>query len=186
MASAGTLRGGVTILPGVQVRVLSGEYHSLTNQVTQYGVESGKSIADHVIMRPNMLDIRFEMPNSNNGRQKAADVFHQIAKMRDEREPIIVDTEHARYKNMVIVGFTPDHVAPFKGAIGANVRLSQVGIIGEQSQVEASGGRPEKTLSGDGTNKTGSAAQDSGSVTPNTSRAIRESIQSFLSRISAT
>lgn len=185
MASTGTMRGGVTILQDVKVRVLSGEYHNLTNQATQYGVESGKSIADHVIMTPNVLDIRFEMPNSNNGRQRAADVFHQIAKMMDERNPITVDTEHARYKNMTIVGFTPDHVSPFKGALGANVRVAQIGIIGEQSQVEASGGRPASMLSGDGTNKTASAAQNSGNVNPNSSRAQNESIQSYLNRISA-
>lgn len=98
---AGTLRGGVFVA-GVQVRVLKGEEHNLTCQVTRYSVEDGKSIADHVILNPNAVNIRFEMPNSNGGAEKARDVFQQFTKMRDHRTPINLETEHGRYKNMVI------------------------------------------------------------------------------------
>lgn len=157
----GSLRGG-SLVAGVPVRVLKGEEHSLTCQVTKYSLEDGKSIADHVILNPNTVNIRFEMPNSNGGAEKARDVFQQFAKIRDSRTLITLETEHGRYKNMVIAAFTPDHRAPYKGAYAANLRLEQAGIVGEANMVSASGGRPASILAQDGTQCTACNAQVSG------------------------
>lgn len=153
--SAGILRSRAA---NVLVRVLKREAHALSSLVARYPVESGKSVSDHVALNPNCVDVSFEMPNSDNGVELARDVFQQFVKMRDDREPVTLDTEHARYKNMVVAAFSAEHAAPFKGALVANVRLQQVGIIGETDMVSARGGRPEGVLADDGTQKTACAA----------------------------
>jgi hypothetical protein len=160
---AGVLRGG-SLVAGVGVRVLKAEAHNLTAQATQYPVESGKSISDHVILNPNAVDIRFEMPNSEGGTERARYVFNEFIRLRDERKPVNLYTEHASYKNMLIVAFTPEHRAPFKGALVANIRLQQVGIYGEKDSVSAAGGRDPAVLSEGGIARTACSATDGGTV----------------------
>lgn len=172
---------GVAILNGVVVRVLKGEGHFLSNQPTQYAVESGKTISDHVVMTPNIVDVRFEMTNSDDrGANKARNVFQAIAKLMDERQLVELITEHAKYKNMVIANFSPDHRAPYKGAYAAVLRLQQVGIIGEASMVSAAGGRSASVLAKDGTDKTASAGQAFGQVQPDTNEARLETCMAGL------
>lgn len=164
--SAGVLRSRVV---NIAVRVLKDEAHHLMSAVTNYPVESGKSISDHVSLQPNVVDIRFEMPNSGGGTEMARSVFAEFVKMRDNREPVTLETEHARYKNMVLTAFAADHAAPYKGALFASVRLQQVGVVGENDMVSAQGGRPEGILSGDGTSKTACAAAFEGEQAGQTS-----------------
>lgn len=158
--TVGVLRSQVA---NILVRVLKEEAHNLTSQATNYPVESGKSISDHVALHPNVVDIRFEMPNSGGGAAaRARGVFQHFIRMRDEREPIALMTEHVKYENMVLVGLAVDHAAPYRGAFTASVRLQQVGIIGEERIAAAHGGRPENALADDGTEKTACAAARGG------------------------
>jgi hypothetical protein len=160
-AQAGVLRGGITIA-GIEVRILKMEVHNLTSTPTQYPVESGKSIIDHVILNPNVVHIQCEMPNTNAGTERARGVMLQFNQMREKREPIQLMTEHASYKNMVLVALTPVHQAPYKGALVIDLVFQQVGIIGQIGLVSASGGRPAGILAQDGTQATACTAQYSG------------------------
>lgn len=178
--STGIIHGGVNVA-GVEVRVLTEESHAIASQATQYGVETGKSISDHVIMTPNTVDISFEMTNTNGGAERARAAFQEFVKLCDGRMPLILDTEHARYKNMVLTGFNPNHRAPFKGAYAASVRLTQVGVVGESNMVSATGGRAEGFLASDGTQKTGTGYQYAGSSQPTSNRALSDRITNTLS-----
>lgn len=171
MSESGILHGGV-LVAGVEVRVLTGEYHHISAQATRYGVESGKSVVDHVILQPNEVEITVEMTNSNRGAERARAVFQQFVKKIEAREQVTLDTEHARYKNMVITGFSPDHKAPHKGAYSASLRLSQIGIVGETGLVSDSGGRPSNVLAKDGTDKTACCYVNSGQQNSVTDRSL--------------
>lgn len=151
---AGVIR---TVIADIEVRILKMEAHNLTSTPTMYPVESGSSIADHVCLNPNVVQIRCEMPNSfsgGNGPELARSVMLQFAQMREKREPIQLMTEHASYKNMVLVGVVPVHQAPYRGALIIDLVFHQVGIIGQTGLIEASGGRPSNILSQDGTQAT--------------------------------
>ena len=165
------MRCGTTIFPGVEVHVLSSEAHRHAAQATRYGVESGKSVSDHIILNPVELSVRFEMTNAVNGAQEARDVFQQIVKTLRARELFTVETEHARYNDMAVTGFMPEHRSPYKGALVVDLRLTQVGIIGQGSNVAVAGGRNAFVLAGDGTQKTGCGRQYDGMAQPNTDRA---------------
>ena len=163
-AQAGVLRTNVA---NVIVRILKMEAHSLTSTPTQYPVEDGKSIADHVNLNPNVVQIRCEMPNSyngGNGPERARLVMQQFAKMRERREPIQLLTEHLSYKNMVLVACHPVHQAPYKGALVIDLVFQQIGIIGQTGLISASGGRPANKLSQDGTQATATGYSYAGEV----------------------
>ncbi len=143
-----------TIVAGVKVRVLKEERHQLTSEATQYGVETGESIVDHEVLHPNLVEVEFEMTNSDKGREEATLVMQRFIALRDKRQPMTLYTEHACYKNMVITGFCPAHQAPNKGAFKATLRLAQIGLVGESETVSALGGRPASVLAKDSTGKT--------------------------------
>lgn len=152
-AQAGVLRGG-SYVAGIEVRILKMEAHSLTSMPTQYPVEDGKSVIDHVNLNPNVIQIRCEMPNTDAGTEKARGVMNQFNQMREKREPMNLNTEHASYKNMVLVALNPVHMAPYKGALIIDLVFQQVGIIGQAGLVSAAGGRYPNVLSQDGTQAT--------------------------------
>jgi hypothetical protein len=174
---AGILRSGSFILD-VQVPVLEREAHNQASQVTEFAIENGNTFADHVIQLPNAVEVYFEVTNTVqpgiqvgrdgaaapviNGANRARAVFQAFAKMQRERTPIDLDTEHARYKNMALVGFQPVHQAPFKSAFRAVIRLQQVGRYRAPDAISAAGGRPEGVLAADGTHKTAVSATESG------------------------
>lgn len=179
-AQAGVLR---TSIAGVIVRVLKMEAHSLTSMPTQYPVEDGKSIADHVNLNPNVVQIRCEMPNSfngGNGPERARLAMHEFAKMREKREPIQLLTEHASYKNMVLVACHPVHQAPYKGALIIDLVFQQIGIIGQTGLIAISGGRPANMLSQDGTQATGTGYSYAGEMSGINSGAVFSSCGSML------
>ena len=171
---------------GQEVRVLKREVHNLVNQPTQYAVESGKSISDHVMMMPNIVDVCFEMTNSDRGVEQAREAFQYFAWLMKKKIPMTLDTEHARYKNMVIASFSPDHRAPYKGAYVAILRLQQVGVVGQGDMISASGGRNPGVLENDGTSKTACAGQYCGQAMPNTDAALGNRCDAFLAGESTT
>lgn len=155
-----------TKVAGVEIRVLKTEAHSLTSTPTQYPVESGKTIVDHVTLNPNGVLFRCEMTNTDSGTEEARHVMMLFAQMRDKREPLELLTEHASYKNMVLIGMLPVHQAPYKGALLLDLRFQQIGIIGEINMVSSSGGRPSNVISQDGTQATACGYSYAGEVRP--------------------
>ena len=170
-AQVGVLRGGSAVA-GINVRILKMEAHSLTSTPTQYPVESGKSIIDHVNLNPNVVQIRCEMPNTDAGTEKARNVMNQFNRMREKREPMNLNTEHASYKNMVLVALNPVHMAPYKGALVLDLVFQQVGIIGQTGLVSAAGGRSPNILSQDGTQATACNYSYAGDTQPTTSGSL--------------
>lgn len=157
----GYISGGSRVA-GVAVRVLKIESHKLASTATQYPVESGKSISDHVTLQPNIVNIQCEMPNTDSGTEKARGVLAAFIQMRDSREKKSISTEHALYKNMVLTNVAPVHQAPYKGALRIDLTFQQVGIIGEKDMVTAQGGRDPGVLAGDGTESVACGGQNAG------------------------
>lgn len=150
----------------VEIHVLKQESHNLQSMATTYAVESGKSISDHIIDTPNIVEIQYEMTNAIRGAEEARDAFIKFYEMQRRRGIHILYTEHAVYKNMAVISHTPVHASPFKGAYRASIRFQQMGIIGSESTVNATGGRPREVLAPDGTQVTACNYQFAGQVQP--------------------
>lgn len=157
---AGLLRGGALVV-GVEVSVITTESHSLQATATKQSIESGAQVTDHVILTPPQVAITFEVANTGGGAEIAKDVFETFKSMLEARELLEVITEHYVYDNMILVGLSPMHQAPYKGRLQCTATLQRVNQI--QLQVV---GRVPKKLSKDGAGKSASASIDAGPQVP--------------------
>lgn len=183
-AQTGGSRGG-SMVAGVEVRILKSEAHSLTSTPTQYPVEDANSIIDHVMLNPNVVQIQCEMPNTNSGTEKARRVMQDFNEMRESRKVMDLVTEHALYKNMILISVHPVHQAPYKGALILDMVFHQVGVIGRTGLVSAAGGRSPGLLSPDGTQATACGYRYAGECRPATDGALFDKCADALGGYSA-
>lgn len=124
----GILRGGA-LVAGIEVTVLVSESHTLSAQPTKQAIESGAQVSDHVINSPDSVAIVWEVSNAGEGPQIARDVFETFKKMIEKRALLQLLTEHYTYDNMVVVGLTPMHAAPYKGRLQCTITLQRVNTV---------------------------------------------------------
>lgn len=122
--AAGVIRGG-PMVAGVEVSVVTSEQHTMTAKATQQAIESGAVVTDHVILDPLQLSVSCEIGNVG-GSSAARGVFEAFSAAMQKREPLEVITEHAVYKDMLILSLTPLHAAPFKGALQITAQMQQL------------------------------------------------------------
>lgn len=155
----GIVRQG-SVVAGVSVSVKEAESHSFTSQMTDIPLESGAVVADHVIRQPDTLSVSIAMTNTGENGDTYS-VFNQFYDMLESREPVEVITEHWIYTNMVLIGFTPNHAAPYRGAYTAECSFKKANLVTLNVV-----GKSSSKLKG-GAKKTGSGAVNSGKVSNN-------------------
>lgn len=153
---AGILRQG-SVVAGVAVSVKEAENHTFSSQMTDLALESGAVVSDHVIRSPDQLSVTITMTNTtvNGGNFSAFDQFYE---MLNSREPVEVITEHWIYTNMVLINFTPNHNAPFRGSFSAECVFKKANLV-TLNVVGKSSGKLKGTAK-----KTGSGAVNAGTV----------------------
>lgn len=159
--TSGLLRGG-PLVAGVEVSVLVSEAHNLTANPTKLALESGSQVTDHVIVNPNDVSVVFAMTNAGGGADTARDVFETFKRLLDDRELVELTTEHHVYEDMVIVGVSPLHQAPYKGALSTTLRLQQITFV----KLQSVGREPDKLPQGDPVEKTAAGPVNAGQQDP--------------------
>ncbi len=139
---------GVLRIGNVSIDVLISERHDISMSVTQYAIENGGNVSDHIVENPNTLEIEFEMTNTDGGRDRSKRAFQEFVKMMQDKKPVQIITEHATYNNMVFTGFPSEHTAPNLGTLRGSARFEQIGIIGSDNVITA--GRHQSVLAGNG------------------------------------
>lgn len=119
------IRGG-HIIARVEVSAKESETHNYVSQATETPIQSGAVVSDHVILKPFCLDVVFSSANTAGTGQSPQAVYDAFVNYHLSKELLTVYTEHKVHENMVIVGFTPMHRAPFKGALACSMRLQQM------------------------------------------------------------
>lgn len=152
---AGILRQG-SVVAGVSVSVKEAESHSFTSQMTDLPLESGATVSDHVILKPEQLSVHIAITNTGGSDNFSA--FNQFYEMLNSREPVEVITEHWIYTNMVLISFQPNHTAPFKQAYTAECVFKKANLV----TLNVVGKSPSK-LKGDA-KKTASGSVNAGTV----------------------
>ncbi len=156
----GLLRGG-HLIAGIEVSVLTSESHSYTATPTKLTLESGSVVTDHVMINPDSLSIVFAMSNAGEGANGAArDVLESFKKMMTEVELLEVVTEHYVYSDMVITSISPEHRAPYRGALIVTLTLDKINFV----ELRSVGRQPAKL--GGKAKKTGAGAEEGGQVDP--------------------
>lgn len=170
LTGKGLIRGG-PLVAGVEVSVLLSESHNMAASATKLSLESGTQVTDHIIVDPADVTIVFEMSNVGGGADTARDVFETFKTLLESRELLELTTEHHVYKDMVILGVSPVHQAPYKGALNISVNLQQINFVRLQ-QV----GRVN-TKAGTATSKTADPATDAGQQDAEDDRSLLQKIQ---------
>lgn len=116
MATVGG-RNANEIIPDVR----KSETHKYSSDVTEYAVEDGTILSQHVIQKPAEVNLQF---NETNGGKVQGDssisnseMFDKLLEIWEKKIPVSIVTEQKEYKNMVITNMPIMHKQPYKGAL---------------------------------------------------------------------
>jgi predicted RNA-binding Zn ribbon-like protein len=123
----------------VQIDVLDGQTYTSTSQVTQHPVEDGGDVTDHIIDKPDTLQlIAFFAQSLDDPDEQAAaaetraqDLYQKLLEMKVAGERQTVFTSKREYENMVIERVTE----PRMRSDGVTVTIDMVEIETATSQV---------------------------------------------------
>ena len=137
---------------GIVVDATLTESHVLSSEVTNYPVESGATISDHVQLKPlvyNMTGTISDTPigflvlgNIGNfinsvqsyfGGGRSKEAYYAIFKLWQSRVPFTVTTNLKRYANMIFTSFVVDDDVDTSNEISFKATLQQVTIVTSQS-----------------------------------------------------
>ena len=106
------------------------EVHTSENEITQYPVERGVDISDHVRRQPDRVRIRGLVTDTPiflpgfTGR--SADAYNQFRRMLDDAELVSVVTTLRQYSDMVVESLEVPRRAGLGRAVELNLNLRQL------------------------------------------------------------
>lgn len=121
-------------IEGFSVNVLEGEDHNRTSIMTEFTVEDGSIVSDHIIHKPQEVVIRCVQTNvssvtNRSGYDMAVEALAQLEGLWKSREVFDLYTYHAVYNDMVVMNFTANHNQPFRGALRFTITLRKVNFV---------------------------------------------------------
>ena len=127
------------IIPDVR----KAESHRYQSEVTEYAVENGTILAQHIIQKPVEIALQFEETNAGKmirsamaayGSEsiKSTNLFDQLTKIWKQKILVSIITEQKEYKNMVVKNLPIVHKQPYKGALQVMVDFIQINVAQTQ------------------------------------------------------
>ncbi len=153
----GNVIGG---LSGIVIDATLSESHISNCEVTNYPIETGEAISDHVQLTPDtytMEGVISDTPigflvlgNAGNfinsilgnfsdekkglvGQSRSYEMYYALRKLQDSRQPFTVTSSLRRYENMIMTGFTVDRTPDQGNEINFKATLQQVNLVSSQS-----------------------------------------------------
>lgn len=130
MATVGSLMAN-EIVPDVR----KSEAHKFRSEVTEYALENGAIVAQHIIQSPIEVSLSFEETNAGKniastlqtfGLISKSKTFDQLVDIWKRKIPVSIITEQQEYKNMVVKNLPIMHQQPYKGALKIMVDFIQL------------------------------------------------------------
>lgn len=125
---------------GVQIDGFVREGHSRSTKTTEYPVEDGDTITDHIVVLPDELSIEgmvgptmVEVLSSNPASSRILDTYQQIRALVDAREPVSIATGLKVYQNMVIKEFNVDRDASTGQSLPFTMTLKEIKTVKSQT-----------------------------------------------------
>jgi hypothetical protein len=157
-----TMFTGNQILADIEFDAVTSEVHTMEATATQYAVDGGAVVSDHVTVLPDGLEIRGGISNADGG-ERARTVLTELRRKLRARQRLDVLTTHELYSNMIFLGAHAENAGPFDGAL--TLRLSfqrvQTAVI-ETVAVPATLLKPKAGPAPNATDKTAAPEQDGG------------------------
>lgn len=113
---------------GIPVSTRKQEVYTYDSQITNFPVENGTIISDHVILQPIKVDLQCDITNWN-GVDDAVNAINILEDMRAKRNRLELVTEHNILENMVLANFTIVNELPNWGGIRLDMKFQQVQYI---------------------------------------------------------
>jgi len=132
MASALTIFNG-NVIADVEVSSKQSEAHAFRAVATEFPIQNGSIVSDHVFLKPRELDVSFTSSNTPGPGYTAQQVFDAFKKHYANRDLLKIITEHDTYDSMVIVDFQPIHKAPNKGALECTIKFQRINSVSVNS-----------------------------------------------------
>lgn len=134
MAIVGNLNAN-EIVPDVR----KAEAHRYQSEVTEYAVEDGSILVQHIVQKPITVSLQFEETNSGKMIRSAMSylgsesvknttMFDQLVEIWERKIPVSIITEQKEYKNMVVKNMPIMHKSPYKGALQVMVDFIQLSV----------------------------------------------------------
>lgn len=116
--------------------VVQSEDHTADNEVVEQTLENGSPMTDHIIIKPDLLEISFVITNveSINGHtqpltgERAKTVWQELKRIRNTRTLLTVLTAHELYEDMAIESLSGSHQAPNRGQLSYTIKLKKVNV----------------------------------------------------------
>jgi hypothetical protein len=109
----------------IPITIITQEVYNYEAQATQYPVESGAIISDHVILKPLTVDISFEVSNWEFG--DATWALELLQNQWASRSPCDLLTYHTLIDRMVMVNLNVVNSLPHWGKITCRAKFQQIG-----------------------------------------------------------
>jgi len=121
-------------IDGFQVNVLEGEDHNRSSVMTEFTVEDGSIVSDHIIQKPQEVVIRCVQTNvssvtNKSGYDMAVQALAQLESLWRSRDVFDLYTYHAMYNDMVVLNYNAVHNQPFRGALRFTITLKKVNFV---------------------------------------------------------
>ena len=117
------------------------ETHSMTSKVTQYPIESGSVISDHVINNPVTVSIHGVVTNNTirdedeqeevriGDERKVGEAYDFLISIRDSKEPITILTGLSNYQDMVLTSLSIPRSRSTGEVLEFTAEFTQVKIV---------------------------------------------------------
>jgi hypothetical protein len=112
------------------------EAHEGKSQVTNYSVEDGSQISDHIINQPDKLVIEGFVTNSSlsgGGATASQQAFNQLFQLRSEKKLVTVVTGFKVYNDMAILSISVPKTRATGDSISFTVELQKITKVGSSS-----------------------------------------------------
>jgi len=110
---------GFAILQDLDAYITVSEAHTADNDVVDQVLENGSPMTDHIIIKPDYLELNFYVsnidgPNSPLVGETSRTIWQELKRMRNSRELLTILTQHEIYESMAIESLGATHEAPFR------------------------------------------------------------------------
>jgi len=124
---------GFAILQDLDAYITVSEAHTADNDVVDQVLENGSPMTDHIIIKPDYLELNFYVsnidgPNSPLVGETSRTIWQELKRMRNSRELLTILTQHEIYESMAIESLGATHEAPFRGQLKVTVKFKKVNL----------------------------------------------------------
>lgn len=125
-------RGRAKSIGNIEIDAFIEEDIEYGNTVTEYPVETGQDVTDHVFNRPTQLRVRGVIPTNTAEpviQSRRQDVYEALKKLHRDREPVTVVSGLEAFPRMALVSFFIPRTQSTAAGLEFDAEFKQIRIV---------------------------------------------------------